>query len=126
MSDTENFDGPTVEPDNYVRAADGTVRAVEPDEAPLVSQAWDANVAAVQDARMALRAARLRAGQVEDRVTAQARKRDPRRPLLNAAEHAELEQEYADVDAARAANAEAGRRFKAGVTAEQIQLVRNP
>lgn len=121
---SEDFDGPSVEPTPNITAADGTIRPVRPDEVPLLAQAWDANVQAVQDAKQAVRDALVHASQAEARVDVSARRRSPRLPIPTDNEVAQVRQTYIAVEAAKRALADMQRRFKDGVTADQLARAR--
>jgi hypothetical protein len=85
--------------------------------------AWDANIAAVQEAKAALGEVMREQARVEVEAGTAARARNPSYPLLNAEELEACQIAAAASDAARQAIADAKATFKAGVTVEQLEAV---
>jgi hypothetical protein len=82
---------------------------------PKQQAAWDANVAAIQDAKSVVAAAISARAAVEVECGTAARRRDPIHPVLNEAEVAQVIAARDAVVAARAAVTAAQATFKAGV-----------
>jgi hypothetical protein len=103
-------------------AQEGLVQAEEAVRVEL-ELAWDANIAAVQEAKAALTEAMREQARVEVEAGTAARARNPSYPLLNAEEFEACQAAAAASDAARQAIADAKATFKAGVTVEQLEAV---
>jgi hypothetical protein len=83
--------------------------------------AWEANRQAVADAKAAVPAAIDRLREVEQRVAAEARERDPLRPSFTQEELDAVNEAVARYQAACDDREAAKVRFKAGVTREQLE-----
>lgn len=103
-------------------ASQQLVEAEEPIR-PTLDTAWDNNRAAVAAAQQALVDARQNLTAVEIEVSEAARARNPPYPLLNAEEHARVQEAEAARELARQNLAEARQMFKAGVTVEQLEAM---
>lgn len=107
-------------------ALDAAHRALRQAEAPVAVElavAWDDNVQAVQDAKTFVAVAATEQARVERETAEAARARTPTggRPVLTANEVSYCNDAEAATDRARQALADVQARFKAGVTAEQLE-----
>jgi hypothetical protein len=97
------------------------LRTAEEAVRPELDAAWERNRKAVQDAKARVRDARRAQGRIEVEAGNAARRRNPVRPVLNQAEVEQVAEAAAATQAALADLEAARRRFKDGVTVEQLE-----
>ncbi|NIR61376.1 MAG: hypothetical protein GWO02_18700 [Gammaproteobacteria bacterium] len=101
-------------------AAEAAFRAAEQPLRAHIDRVWDEHLAGIREAQQARRDAIQRLALVEVEAAGAARRRDPAHPVLSEAEVGRIGQARADYDRVLAEHEAAQRRFKAGITPDEV------